>query len=249
MKKEMNIYEMQPAEITIWNMGFHDRIERGLYHGHVKTVEDLLLTTDYEFLSMRDIGREHLGEIHEKLDDLRENNSYVQTFLKEHRNSVKLVGFTTRTQKALLSVGINTVDDIITRRQELESLPNIGKKSLIEIEEKMLEFCESNDIGQMMDTEISDFPFDQCPDGLWEDNPSHIDLCELELSNRSYERLRRYGLSTMKDLMDLSDEEIKKIRGLGVKSCKEICDRRDLYREVLSRMHQVQEDRCSDSEE
>lgn len=51
------------------------------------------------------------------------------------------------------------------------------------------------------------------------------DIINLELSVRTYNCLKRAGINTIGRLFELKREEIKKIRNLGDKSFKEICDK------------------------
>ena len=48
---------------------------------------------------------------------------------------------------------------------------------------------------------------------------------ELELSVRSYNCLKRAGISTVEDLANKSQEDMMKVRNLGKKSLKEVLDK------------------------
>jgi len=48
---------------------------------------------------------------------------------------------------------------------------------------------------------------------------------EIEFSVRAYNCLKRQGINTMQDLIDMSEAEVSKIRNLGKKSLKEVLDK------------------------
>ncbi len=48
---------------------------------------------------------------------------------------------------------------------------------------------------------------------------------EIEFTVRAYNCLKRYGISTMQDLIDMKESDVAKIRNLGKKSLKEVIDK------------------------
>ena len=55
------------------------------------------------------------------------------------------------------------------------------------------------------------------------DKPEDITLEELELSVRSYISLKRAGMNTLRDVSEMTFDELCRVRGMGKKSIAEIC--------------------------
>ena len=48
---------------------------------------------------------------------------------------------------------------------------------------------------------------------------------ELDLSVRSYNCLKRHGISTVEELIEMTEDDLMKVRNLGKKSLKEVKDK------------------------
>lgn len=67
---------------------------------------------------------------------------------------------------------------------------------------------------------------------------SCISLDDMELSVRSCNCLRRAGKKNLMDIIQMSDDDFRQVRNLGIRNVEEICKRRDeLIRELIAKQN------------
>ena len=118
---------------------------------------------------------------------------------ENYRTKVPLVGIERNLRTALLKIGIP--EDAI-RTQEIMS------------EHLMLFINLTDHVG---DVEIMVQKEDERRDGVYEKS-----IDDLDLSVRSYNCLKRAGISSVEELVKMTEEEMMKVRNLGRKSLEEV---------------------------
>lgn len=169
---------------------------------------------DMESLNISEIvDRMHQHIHYKKIMDIGVLN-YI--YEKEHEDikkkntkntDIRYVGFSLRTYRALYNHGICTLGDIIKyTKEDLEKIRNLDVKGIEEIEEVLAEH----------DLEL--LP-EEC------ENVDEMPLEELHLSCRPFCILIRNNIQTIGDLRNANIDDLRKLRGMGVKSISEIIDK------------------------
>lgn len=170
---------------------------------------------DMESLNVSEIvDRMHQHIHYKKIMDIGVLN-YIRE--KEHEDikkkntkntSIRYVGFSLRTYRALYNHGICTLGDIIKyTKEDLEKIRNLDVKGIKEIEEVLTKHG------------LKLTPLKEC------ENVDEMPLEELRLSSRPFCILIRNNIRTIGDLRNADIEDLRKLRGMGEKSISEIIDK------------------------
>lgn len=138
-----------------------------------------------------------------------------------------------RSYNCLKRAGIMTLGDLTDKTlDQMQKVRNLGRRSLREIIEKM------NDYDVTLFGLDDDFDLDEIyansnnipnSDETEEINKRSITIEDMELSVRSYYRLKRAGILTLGDLMDKTLDQMQRVRNLGRKSLKEVINKMNDY--------------------
>lgn len=123
-----------------------------------------------------------------------------------------------RSQNGLARVGVNNIKSFIeVSEEDIRNIYGLGEKSVDEIlnaqrviNENGLEYYLYNNASGSIDMYEND------------DIDSEYDIKKLNLSIRSTRVLINYGIEKITDLLKLTEEDVRKMRGIGEKSKKEI---------------------------
>ena len=121
--------------------------------------------------------------------------------------------------KILTGAGFNYIEEMVDfSLDELLAIPNMPRTNAIKIYEllKSIKLC----VDSVKSPNISDNVF-AFADGM--DQSFEVLIEDIGLSHRSYNCLRRAGISTLNQLIGKSKNEMLKIRNLGMKCYNEIC--------------------------
>lgn len=178
--------------------------------------------------------------IMEKKFQLKRNLSdpiHLQTHLDIQSISIDSLGLSVRASNCLKQAGIKFVSELDGITPEaLFRIRNMGVKSVGEICEMLdlfrnFDSTAENDLTAECNTkfvqaEAGNIVVIRNPQGiLYED----MRIEELKFSARSYNVLKRNGINTLKNLMELSEETLRTFRNLGNKSVMEIMQKKDFY--------------------
>lgn len=145
---------------------------------------------------------------------------------------VNSLGLSVRASNALNRMQIYTLEQLLnTPIEELKEGKNIGTKTAIEI----ATFCKSYLEGKAdSDSLIKETIKEKEKRTFSEDEleeMSHHNITELGLSARAENGLLRIGCDTLSKLAQISERDLKGMKGLGAKTCDEILNKRETWTE------------------
>lgn len=171
-------------------------------------IEDLQVINDF-FINIEN-GKE------EKFT--KENIMYIQNLIRMYLGKISIsiekinldnLNLSVRTYNCLKKANINTLYDIINfTEEELINIKNLGEISYDEILRKVKEY----------DLPMKNF-YDEFNLFI---NPKNTDISEINLSVRAYNCLKRTSINTLYDVLNLTEEDLLKVRNLGYKAYNEI---------------------------
>lgn len=100
----------------------------------------------------------------------------------------------------------------------------LGVNGIIDEESKLAKehaYKEGYAAGRFEESRVQEFER-SLPNDISKRNPSSVTIEELNLSVRSFNCLKRSGLVTLADILELTVSDLKTIRNLGLKSANEI---------------------------
>lgn len=167
---------------------------------------------------------------------------------------IEVLGLTTRSQNALNRAGVRMVEQLLGCTEEkLTAIPNLGKKSIDDILEKVHSFQSVNqkEIQRLQGT-ISDFPdvanvAEQNPNFIaWIQDEKHqqlireylkvenIKISQMEsLSAREYNLLSFAGYNTLDQIAFLSQDQLREIHRMDLFSACEIEEKTNKFLEQI----------------
>ena len=250
------IQDQSSPPIDVLKLSTH--IYRCLQRSGLHTVAQVAALGQEDLLAIRQLGPKALAEIREKLtvylakhplpDEVEESllEPEVQAVeplppqpppLPPDPTPLDVLGFSIRPYNALRRSDITSVGQLARMSdEEIRGVRNIGPKSLTEIKDKLKAYLAEHPLpdeaeGSLPEPEpepetpavesLPPQPPSPPPD------PTPIDV--LGLSIRSHNALRRENITTIGQLVRMSDEEIKGVRNIGPKSLAEIQKKLQAY--------------------
>ena len=141
-------------------------------------------------------------------------------YFKEKVLSMKVeeLDFSSRTENALRRAGINTVEEIISfTEDDIIKIRNIGETGFTEILKKLrglgLAFRKREIYTMGMLVERPEVKGEKVLEMTVE---------ELELSVRTFNCLKRVGINTVDELLDLTEDDLMHVKNLGKKGFEEV---------------------------
>lgn len=213
-----------------------------LIRAGVKTIGQLRLLSDDELMRFRNMGRNSLTEIHEKLDSLLESESYViqeddavqkteitvedvlvNDNYKPDDITIDSLGLSSRPYNCLHKAGVTTLGELIKMTDaQLISIEHMGKNSVLEIHRAMIKV-----IGKLHDEEFLKRyeKREEYAARLYNGTIIHdVPIEELGLSNRAYNCLTRQGIKNITELFNYTKDDLLNINSMGKKSAEEIVE-------------------------
>lgn len=140
--------------------------------------------------------------------EIKNTNIYIRSI-----NDLKLAGLTNKEmQIVLFHFGLNKSQKRFTLK-EIATIFNMSKENARLISASALEKLQKHFANPL--------------------NPEYFDTIEcLNLSKRPYKSLKKAGIYTMEDLLDLSEPELINVKGLGEKSLDELYKAMQKYKKI-----------------
>lgn len=144
---------------------------------------------------------------------------------------VDSLGLSARASNALNRMQIHTLEQLLkTPLEEIKEGKNIGAKTVVEIET----FCKSYLEGEIdIDSLIKKESVKEKEERTFSEDEleemSYHNITELELSARAENGLLRLGCDTLSKLAKISEKDLRDIKGLGVKTCNEILNKKEAW--------------------
>ena len=136
---------------------------------------------------------------------------------KEEPVPIEKLTLSVRSYNALKQAGLDTVQELIGKTvEELLTLRNLGGKSAEEIVKEVKLYLSLNHREETAEKEPE--TVEAAPQTLPDERPIEA----LHLSVRSFNALKRAGIVSVQQLLDLKPEELREIRNLGTKSLVEL---------------------------
>ena len=149
--------------------------------------------------------------------DAAETEAMSDVVSEEKPDPIEKLTLSVRSYNALKQAGLDTVQDLIGKsREELLTLRSLGAKSAEEIVEEVKRYLSLNHMGEPAEKEPE--TGEAAPQAMPDERPIEA----LNLSVRSYNALKRAGIDSVQQLLDLKPEELREIRNLGTKSLAEL---------------------------
>lgn len=145
--------------------------------------------------------------------------------------TIEELDLSVRSYNCLKRANINTVAELIEKTEEdMMKVRNMGRKSLEEIRKKLemmgLSY-KASDLDE--DEEIVEGDLTVVgglSDGFESDrNVREMTIFDLDLSVRSFNCLKRAGVSTVGDLLEMTESEVSKLRNMSKKSTEEVVNK------------------------
>ena len=134
--------------------------------------------------------------------------------------SIDNIELSNRARNALHREKIETVEEMTAlTEEELLNIPNLGRKTADEILAKIKEIK-----GGAAGTESGN------PSSTEKEIDLSSPLCDIGLSRRSFNALRREKIATVEDMISLTEQDLHQMRNLGKKSVDEILEKIKLYK-------------------
>lgn len=153
-------------------------------------------------------------------------------------NSINELKLSNRTYNALIKANITEVGMLLQlTERDISSIKNMGKKSVEELTNIIQDIILVDELPntQIANTPIKTFIGD---DGLvYKD----IEICRLQLSNRSFNCLTNNNLSYYSQLQTMSEEDFFNIKNMGTKSVYEIIDKMKTFQLELVNTNEFHE--------
>lgn len=146
---------------------------------------------------------------------------------------VNSLGLSVRASNALNRMQIHTLEQLLnTPIEEIKEGKNIGAKTIVEIET----FCKSYLEGEVdIDSLITKESVKEKEERTFSEDEleemSHHNITELELSARAENGLLRIGCDTLSKLANISEKDLREMKGLGAKTRDEILNKREAWTE------------------
>ena len=163
----------------------------------------------------RGLGRKSIAEIEEKLAQVKIYDNYAHL---SREDSIMQLYLRNRSFNALTRAGVQTIGEALqlVESDRLERIPALGRKSIVEIKNKLAQVATPNDSEGEANTNSSS-----------DRNYGHLSLEDpieqLNFNPRSFNALTRAGIQTVGEVLQLVESDrLKTIRGLGRKSIPEI---------------------------
>ena len=223
--ESLAITKQVTGDMSVNDLNFSKRVSSTLKRAGVKTLEQLFELSREELLRIRNMGTGSVDEIEAKLRKLYPD--YVmrdKISLSDSNTSCKgkvidepeeILVFSARVSCALKRAGIKTIDQLVElSREDLMHISNMGECGVTEIEEKLKSIYPDY---VMKDKRIVSA---QKIYSAQESGNASVDL--LVFSTRVSSALKRAGIKTIDQLVELSREELLRIRNMGTGSVDEI---------------------------
>lgn len=212
---------VNPRELPIDELELSVRSYNCLKRAGINTLGDLENMTPSEMMrKIRNLGRKSLEEILSVMKQYgitlkkdEEENNDANTASSDNRKIELQTLYdngeiSIRTHNCLRRAGMLTLGDVADRTPEdMMHVRNLGRKCLDEILRVLKQYGL-----QLKEEEKPEL----------ESHLAEMNLDDMELSVRSYNCLRRAGISKLHEIIDLSGEDFVKIRNLGLKSAQEV---------------------------
>ena len=220
VEKQRELNDDRPIEA----LGLSVRAYNCLKRAGINTVRELSKMTSDDLAKVKNMGRKTIEEIEGIIVSLIIEAASTDTDNSENSTlsdspdirPIQELKLSSVTTNCLLSARIRTVQALLDCPFEaLDRIYNLSKRSKEEIA-AAVEHYQKVKAGNM--TEYSEESVE--PESMYSSDDRPIDV--LNLSVRSYNCLKRAKIYTVQQLLDISSEELIKVRNLGQKSLTEI---------------------------
>lgn len=144
---------------------------------------------------------------------------------EEYKNiSISKLHFSNRTFNCLKRKGYDTLYLLIENRDSLPDIPNLGEKSLLEIKEYLcgLQMADLPGSNQRSNSSLYELP----------EAVLSRPATDLRVSERVLNSLRREGIKTIADVLELEKMDILHMRNMGTVSQKQLQEQIDLLKDL-----------------
>lgn len=200
---------------SVQQYDFSYRVQNCLKKSNIKTIGELQALSESELLSIPNLGKRSVVEIHEKLkkiinrpEKFKNTNQYVRD-----------LGFSNRVQNCLKKSNIKTINELLTLTEDdLLSIPNMGRSSVAEIKNKLLKIGVNLPFAVKKPLETNEI--DLSDDKIGFILRTRID--EFLIEEKHIQKLKKENIEYVWQLVKLTTNELKKIRGVGKKFISDI---------------------------
>ena len=204
---------------AIEKLNLPQRSLKTLKRANIRTVGELSQRVELGRLrAIRGLGQNSILEIQDKLAQVAIYDNYVHL---SQADSIGQLNLRNRSFNALTREGIQTIGELLqlVESGKLKTIPALGRKSILEIKDKLAQVKILSDSEGKINTEAI---LDRNYVHLSQDDP----IERLDLTPRSFNALTRTKIRTIGDALQLVESNgLKTIRGLGRKSILEIQDK------------------------
>ncbi len=207
-KKEML---KKDHHLSIDVLKLSDENKNALKKANIITINDLTNLTKFELFKIIDIEVTELKEIESSLNSFGlsfKKESFLEISKKLKKVPIELLDLSERSFNALQRANVTTINDLIGKTKfELSKIDGIGEKEL-----EKIEICLQN-FGLSFKVES----FSKMPEDL-----KKLPIEVLNLSERSFNALKRANVMTIDDFSKMTKFELSKKNGIGVKILQEV---------------------------
>lgn len=249
-KKEKNVFiesngnnlkKLKILSIPIEKLGFSQKTYNCLHVKGIAKLGDFLSLSTEDITSIKSCGektcKEIIAIVHSygiKFSDELEKDQALDILKNVHdkvdyddnlKLPIELLGFSNRAFKCLKNAGIDTIEKLVNLSTfDLTNIKGLGPKVFEELMELMhsygLKFVDEREKEQTK-TIIENIEKTNGDDKQIF-NLLLLPIEVIELSTRVYNCLKRQGITTLQDLVNLSTYDLIKIKGLGKNMADEI---------------------------
>lgn len=207
---------------------------------NIRTVGDLINLEEEDFRRTRNLGPKSAEEVieivhslglkmkWERNEETKEvENKNISELDEKSKGELKIADLKLPVQihNCLARAGIDNVNDIINLEEEnFSKIRNLGTISAIKVIEKI----HSLDLKMKWEEDIEYEKVPEVKENILtsdEKSKTGILTIELDLSQRSFNCLVRYGFNNVDDIINIEEKRFREIRNLGQKSADEIIDK------------------------
>ena len=201
---------------AIEKLNLSQRSLKALKRADIRMVGELLQLVELGKIRVtRGLGRKSIPEIEKKLAQVKIYDNYIHL---SREDSITQLYLRNRSFNALTHAGVQTIGEALqlVESDGLERIPALGRKSIIEIKNKLAQVATLNDSEGEVNT-----------NSIIDRNYVHLSLEDpieqLNLTPRSFNALTRAKIRTIGEVLQLVESDgLKTLRGLGRKSIIEI---------------------------
>lgn len=221
VKKE--IFEDRRA---LKKIGLTENAYLNLIHAGVTKMSDFEKLTD-EDLNNKYFKAKTIKKIKEKLNEIKNKEKESSKCEKTENISVRdIYGLTPKTYDLLEETGITSLEELTSKNiKQLAEIKNLRSDSLkrliVKLQEMGYEVDEKGDFVYTLSQEESN--------NKTLSKAEHINLSSMGFSDRIYMNLKSAGISSIQDLAQMSESDIRKINNIGDKNFNVIMDKMQQY--------------------